>query len=656
MARITLDGIAHAYGGKPRSEQDYALKPLHHVWEQGMAYALLGPSGCGKTTLLNIISGLVIPSEGRLLFDDIDVTHLPTKERNIAQVFQFPVIYDTMTVAENLAFPLKNRRLPKAAIERRVTEIAAMLDLTGVLNRRARGLTADAKQKISLGRGLVRSDVSAVLFDEPLTVIDPTLKWELRSKLKAVHRALDLLMIYVTHDQIEALTFADKVVVMNEGKAVQIGTPDDLFERPEHTFVGYFIGSPGMNLMPAKVSGSRAFVDGAELQLGAAYSEPPNGRRVQVGVRPDYTELSSMAGVPVQVRRVADLGRKRLAYVTLGGQQIVATIPPEMSSIGDQAQSRVRSGAHARLRGRYSRHGSSGMTGKPINNRAWLFVLPVLAFVLFSSIIPVMTVVNYSIQDSMGVNNFFWNGDAWFRALLDPSTEIGARFNGALFRTLGFSLTCLLIEVPLGIAIALCMPRKGWLVGLSLVLMALPMLIPWTVVGTMWQIFTRQDIGLFGAALTGLGLHYNVTQDPISAWVTIVVIDVWHWTPLVILLSYAGLRAIPDAFYQAAQIDGASRWAIFFNIELPKLQKVLVIAVLLRFMQTFMIYTEPVVVTGGGPGNATTFLSIDLVKLALGQVDLGNAAAMSLVYYLITLTVCWVFYTIMTQIERRRDA
>ena len=202
MARITLDGIAHAYGGKARTEQDYALKPLHHVWEQGMAYALLGPSGCGKTTLLNIISGLVIPSEGRLLFDDVDVTHLPTKERNIAQVFQFSVIYDTMTVAENLAFPLKNRRLPKAAIERRITEIAAMLDLTGVLNRRARGLTADAKQKISLGRGLVRSDVSAVLFDEPLTVIDPALKWELRSKLKAVHRALDLLMIYVTHDQI----------------------------------------------------------------------------------------------------------------------------------------------------------------------------------------------------------------------------------------------------------------------------------------------------------------------------------------------------------------------------------------------------------------------------------------------------------------------
>jgi glycerol transport system ATP-binding protein len=336
MARITLDGIAHSYGGKAASEADYALKPLHHVWEQGMAYALLGPSGCGKTTLLNIISGLVIPSEGRLLFDAVDVTHLPTEQRNIAQVFQFPVIYDTMTVAENLAFPLKNRGLPKPAIERRVAEIAAMLDLTRDLNRRARGLTADAKQKISLGRGLVRSDVSAVLFDEPLTVIDPALKWELRSKLKAVHRALDLLMIYVTHDQTEALTFADKVVVMNGGKAVQIGTPADLFERPEHTFVGYFIGSPGMNLLTAKVSGSNAWVDGGEFPLGRVYPALPQAERIQVGVRPDYTTLSTSSGLPVQVRRVADLGRKRLAYVDLGGQQIVATVPAAMSSVGDR--------------------------------------------------------------------------------------------------------------------------------------------------------------------------------------------------------------------------------------------------------------------------------------------------------------------------------
>jgi glycerol transport system permease protein len=295
------------------------------------------------------------------------------------------------------------------------------------------------------------------------------------------------------------------------------------------------------------------------------------------------------------------------------------------------------------------------VTDKPWNNRAWFFVLPVLAFVLFSSVIPMMTVVNYSVQDSMGVNNFFWNGDAWFRDLLSPSTEIGARFADALLRTFAFSCTALLIEVPLGIAIALCLPRRGWAIGISLVMTALPMLIPWNVVGTMWQIFARADIGLFGAALTRLGLHYNVTQESISAWVTIVVIDVWHWTPLVILLSYAGLRAIPDAYYQAARIDGASRWAVFINIELPKLQKVLVIAILLRFMQTFMIYTEPVVVTGGGPGSATTFLSIDLVKIAIGQVDLGSAASISLVYYLVILTGCWIFYTIMTQIERRRD-
>jgi glycerol transport system permease protein len=293
---------------------------------------------------------------------------------------------------------------------------------------------------------------------------------------------------------------------------------------------------------------------------------------------------------------------------------------------------------------------------KPLNNRAWLMVAPVFLLVLFSALLPMMTVVNYSVQDSLGQNQFFWNGDGWFRDLLDPSTEIGARFADALLRNLAFSLVTLSIEIPLGIAIALCLPRGGWAIGPLLVVIALPMLIPWNVVGTIWQIFSRADIGLFGAALTGLGLHYNVTQEPISAWTTIVVIDVWHWTPLVILLVYAGLRAIPDAYYQAARIDAASRWATFVNIELPKLQKVLVIAVLLRFMETFMIYTEPFVVTGGGPGSATTFLSIDLVKIALGQVDLGSAAAMSLVYNLITLTLCWIFFTIMTQLDRRRYA
>ena len=293
------------------------------------------------------------------------------------------------------------------------------------------------------------------------------------------------------------------------------------------------------------------------------------------------------------------------------------------------------------------------MLDKPLNNRAWLFVIPVLAFVLFSSIVPMMTVVNYSVQDTMGQNQFFWNGLAWFQNLLDPSTDIGGRFAGALVRNLVYSVVVLLIELPLGIACAICIPRQGWKVGATLVLIALPLLIPYNVVGTIWQIFARQDIGLLGAALNRIGIPYNDTQDPTSAWATIVVMDVWHWTGMVALLSYAGLKSIPAAFYQAARIDGASRWSVFRNIELPKLQKVLVIAVLLRFMGSFMIYTEPSIVTGGGPGESTSFLSLDLVKIALGQVDLGNAAAMSLVYNLITLSICWVFFTVMTQIERR---
>ena len=336
MARITLDGIGHSYDRASDGEKRYALKPIHHVWQQGRAYALLGPSGCGKTTLLNIISGLVIPSDGRLLFDDQDVTRLSTERRNIAQVFQFPVIYDTMTVAQNLAFPLRNRRMGKRDIDARVGEIAEMLDLVPVLGKRARGLTADAKQKISLGRGLVRRDVSAVLFDEPLTVIDPALKWDLRSKLKKVHQALDLLMIYVTHDQVEALTFADQVVVMNDGRAVQIGTPADLFERPEHRFVGYFIGSPGMNFLDARVDGTRAIIGSHEIALGARY-EPPASTRVQVGIRPDFAILHASEGLPVQVRRIDDLGRIRLAHVSLAGQELVATVPSEVAISGHEA-------------------------------------------------------------------------------------------------------------------------------------------------------------------------------------------------------------------------------------------------------------------------------------------------------------------------------
>ena len=338
MAQITLDGIAHAYGPRPKTDADYALRPLHLVWEQGKAYALLGPSGCGKTTLLNIISGLVQPTVGRLLFDGRDVTALPTERRNIAQVFQFPVIYDTMTVAGNLAFPLRNRGMGAAEVSAQVRKTATMLGLLDVLERPARNLSADAKQKISLGRGLVRQDVAAVLFDEPLTVIDPGLKWELRSKLKAVHRALDLLMIYVTHDQTEALTFADQVVVMNGGQVLQVGTPAELFDRPDHTFVGHFIGSPGMNLLPATVVGAEARVDGYTLALAGQYAAPAG--RVQVGVRPDFAELAA-DGLPVQVDRIDDLGRVRLARVRLGRHPLVARVAADAAIQGTEARLRI---------------------------------------------------------------------------------------------------------------------------------------------------------------------------------------------------------------------------------------------------------------------------------------------------------------------------
>jgi glycerol transport system permease protein len=286
---------------------------------------------------------------------------------------------------------------------------------------------------------------------------------------------------------------------------------------------------------------------------------------------------------------------------------------------------------------------------KPRNDAAWLLVLPVVLVVAFSAVVPLMTVVNYSVQDTFGNNEFFWNGVEWFRELLDPSTELGGRFLDSLWRTLLFSAICLLIQIPLGIAVALAMPRKGWGVALCLVVMALPLLIPWNVVGTIWQVFARGDIGLLGSAVNRLGIPYNYAQDPLAAWVTVVAMDVWHWTSLVVLLCYAGLRAIPDAYYQAARVDGASGWAVFRAIQLPKMQRVLTIAVLLRFMDSFMIYTEPFVVTGGGPGNATTFLSIDLVKIALGQFDLGKAAAYSIVYNLIILTLCWVFFATTTR-------
>ena len=286
---------------------------------------------------------------------------------------------------------------------------------------------------------------------------------------------------------------------------------------------------------------------------------------------------------------------------------------------------------------------------KTWNNKAWFMVLPVLLLVAFSAVIPLMTVVNYSVQDTFGNNVFFWNGSDWFTEILESE-----RFWLSMVRNLIFSAIILVIEIPLGIFIALNMPKKGWGVPVCLVLMALPLLIPWNVVGTIWQVFGRIDIGLLGYTVSALGFDYNYVNDPFDAWVTVILMDVWHWTSLVVLLCYAGLVSIPDAYYQAAKIDGASRWAIFRYIQLPKMNRVLLIAVLLRFMDSFMIYTEPFVVTGGGPGNSTTFLSINLVKIAIGQFDLGPAAAMSIIYFLIIMLMSWVFYSVMTNYDAER--
>ena len=286
---------------------------------------------------------------------------------------------------------------------------------------------------------------------------------------------------------------------------------------------------------------------------------------------------------------------------------------------------------------------------KTPNNAAWLLVLPVVLLVAFSAIIPLMTVVNYSVQDIFGPGQGVFVGTEWFEQVLQDD-----RLQAALGRQLIFSFCVLAIEIPLGVLVALCMPARGWAVSVTLVVLALPLLIPWNVVGTIWQIFARPDIGLAGVLINRLGIDYNYTGDSFDAWITVLVMDVWHWTSLVALLGYAGLRSIPDAFYQAARIDGASRWAVFRYIQLPKMMGVLLIALLLRFMDSFMIYTEPFVLTGGGPGNATTFLSQELTKMAVGQFDLGPAAAMSLVYFLIILLLSWVFYTVMTNYDAER--
>jgi len=343
MARITLD-LAHSYKPNPTADGDYALLPLKMEFADGGAYALLGPSGCGKTTMLNIMSGLLVPSHGGVQFDGRDVTHASPQERNIAQVFQFPVIYDTMTVAQNLAFPLRNRKVPEAQIRERVGVIAEMLELSGQLDQRAAGLAADAKQKISLGRGLVRPDVAAVLFDEPLTVIDPHLKWQLRRKLKQIHHELKLTLIYVTHDQVEALTFADQVVVMTRGRAVQVGAADALFERPQHVFVGHFIGSPGMNFLPVEhVAGRLRLVDhwlDAPAERGL-----PTGA-LQIGVRPEYLERTApgeAGALPCKVLRVQDLGTSLMLAAEVAGQVLRARFDPDaqLPASGDTVWLRI---------------------------------------------------------------------------------------------------------------------------------------------------------------------------------------------------------------------------------------------------------------------------------------------------------------------------
>ena len=331
MARIDLD-LAHAYAANPQRDEDYALLPLKMTFEDGGAYALLGPSGCGKTTLLNIVSGLVTPSHGGLQYDGRDVTRLSPQQRNIAQVFQFPVIYDTMTVAQNLAFPLRNRGVAPEKIKERVGKVAEMLDMSGQLNVRAAGLTADAKQKISLGRGLVREDVSAVLFDEPLTVIDPHLKWQLRRKLKQIHAELKLTLIYVTHDQVEALTFAQEVVVMTRGRAVQIGSASELFERPRHTFVGNFIGSPGMNFLPAQGVGDAITVAGR--RLSAPNDTLAHTDTFTLGIRPEYVRLTAanaIGALPGVVTQAQDIGTYWLVTTQVGSAADASVVRARLS-------------------------------------------------------------------------------------------------------------------------------------------------------------------------------------------------------------------------------------------------------------------------------------------------------------------------------------
>ena len=329
MANIKLEGLRHSYADNPKNDEDWALKQIDLEWEDGGAYALLGPSGCGKTTLLNIISGLLQPSHGSIKFDDLEVNQISTDKRDIAQIFQFPVVYDTMSVYDNLAFPLRNLGLSEEKVNERVTEIAQLVELTSILTSRASGLTAGDKQKISLGRGLVRTKVNAILFDEPLTVIDPHLKWQLRSKLKKLHKLLNRTMIYVTHDQIEALTFADKVVVMNFGEVLQIGTPVELFEKPKHTFVGHFIGSPGMNILPCKLDGDNTKIGQYIIETASQVTQNHKGKNLEIGVRPEFIKFSD-DGLPVSIIKVSNVGHAQIVETSFEGHKIKLIIDEDV--------------------------------------------------------------------------------------------------------------------------------------------------------------------------------------------------------------------------------------------------------------------------------------------------------------------------------------
>ena len=329
MANIKLEGLRHSYVDNPKNDEDWALKQIDLEWEDGGAYALLGPSGCGKTTLLNIISGLLQPSHGSIKFDDLEVNQISTDKRDIAQIFQFPVVYDTMSVYDNLAFPLRNLGLSEEKVNERVTEIAQLVELTSILTSRASGLTAGDKQKISLGRGLVRTKVNAILFDEPLTVIDPHLKWQLRSKLKKLHKLLNRTMIYVTHDQIEALTFADKVVVMNFGEVLQIGTPVELFEKPKHTFVGHFIGSPGMNILPCKLDGDNTKIGQYIIETASQVTQNHKGKNLEIGVRPEFIKFSD-DGLPVSIVKVSNVGHAQIVETSFEGHKIKLIIDEDV--------------------------------------------------------------------------------------------------------------------------------------------------------------------------------------------------------------------------------------------------------------------------------------------------------------------------------------